>query len=195
MPSTISALFATLAQQWARRNLQLLQMRSILRERGRIGPSLFLDTVKYVIYHAIAIVPKLHLSIFLFNIGLAFFLFTIYKSVAVVILVSVVLFGVVVLHVDGPSVSRPLLPISHAAVQHIMVCMACSRLCRSVLFRLILKLLHALLIVCDTGYIESGARIQAKLVEWLINKTALRRRKQRLRDGFRGIIIEGKRCA
>jgi hypothetical protein len=92
--STTSALFATLTQQWAHRYLQLPQNQSMPRERARVRSILFLGTLKYRMHYLVGTAPTLlHISLFLFNVGLVIFFFTIYKPVAIVVLISVAFFG------------------------------------------------------------------------------------------------------
>ncbi len=92
--STTSAFLATLSWQWAHRYLQLPQIQSMPRERARVRSILFLGTLKYRMHYLVETAPTLlHISLFLFNVGLVIFFFTIYKPVAIVVLVSVGFFG------------------------------------------------------------------------------------------------------
>jgi hypothetical protein len=192
MLSTTSALLATLTQQWARRYLQLPQMRSVPSDRARVRSYLFLGTVKYAMYHAAETAPTLlHLSVFLFNVGLVLFFFAIYKTVAIVVLVFVALFGVayfvltILPCLDHICPYRtPLSSISwylwHAFASF-----------TEFFIRAILKHLHTLLVPYNPGDVESGTRIQAKLTKWLgYIKNSLDRHRERLRDGFRGSIVK-----
>jgi Family of unknown function (DUF6535) len=82
--------------QWARTYLDLPQTRSIPKERARVRSVLFFGMEKYRdrMHLAVETAPTLlHLSVFLFFIGLVVFFFTIFKTVAVVILISVGFFG------------------------------------------------------------------------------------------------------
>jgi hypothetical protein len=82
--STTSALFATLMQQWARMYIELPQSPSIPSDRARVRSFLFLGMEKYFMHVAVETAPTLlHLSVFLFYIGLVVFFFTIYKIVAI----------------------------------------------------------------------------------------------------------------
>jgi Family of unknown function (DUF6535) len=76
MLSTTSALFATLTQQWARRYHQLPKVRSVPSERARLRSFLFIGTTKYHKYNAVETAPTLlHISVFLFNVGLVLLFF------------------------------------------------------------------------------------------------------------------------
>jgi hypothetical protein len=94
----ISALFATLTLQWTRRYTHLPQVHRAPRDREHCRSFLFLGTLTYDMDHAVATtIMLLHLSVFLFLVGLAIFFFTIHKVVAIVVSVAVGLFGVVYL--------------------------------------------------------------------------------------------------
>ncbi len=189
MLSTTSALFATLTQQWARRYLQLPQISNVPRERARVRSFLFLGTLKYHMYYAVETAPTLlHISVFLFNIGLVIFFFTIYKPVAIVVLVSVVLFAVVYFVltilpcIDHVCPYRtPISGISWYSWH------AFGFLTKSFL-QGILRQLHTYLVPYNLGDVQS--RRQRMLTEWLeyIEKS-LKRHKQRLMDGFRRSIV------
>jgi hypothetical protein len=192
MLSTTSALFATLTQQWARRYLQLPQMRNVPSDRARVRSYLFLGTVKYAMYHAVETAPTLlHLSVLLFNIGLVMFFFTIYQPVAIVVLVSVVLFGVayfvltILPCLDHICPYRTPLSSISWYLWHAFASLT------KIFIRRILKYLHTLLVPYNPGDVESGTRIQAKLTGWLeCIKDSLDRHGERLRDGFRGSIVK-----
>ena len=82
-----SALFATLMLQWARICVNLPQIPSFPKERARVRSVLFFGMEKYRMHLAVETTPTLlHLSVFLFFIGLVIFFFTIFKTVAIVIL-------------------------------------------------------------------------------------------------------------
>jgi Family of unknown function (DUF6535) len=92
--SLASALSATLTQQWARRYTQLPQIPSSQKDKARVRSYLFLGTRKYYMHHAVEVTPLLlHLSVFLFFVGLAIFFFSINETVAITISVSVALFA------------------------------------------------------------------------------------------------------
>jgi hypothetical protein len=79
--SITSALLATLLQQWARRYTQMPQIPSLASHRARDRSYLFLGTLKYGMNFAVETVPTLlHISVFLFFIGLVMFFFPINKA-------------------------------------------------------------------------------------------------------------------
>ena len=89
----ITALFATLTLQWARRYTQAPRAP---RDHVHNSPFLFLNTLTYDMDRAFLMtIILLHLSVFLFLVGLVIFFFTINKIVATVVLIAVGLFGVV----------------------------------------------------------------------------------------------------
>ncbi|KAF8274652.1 hypothetical protein EI94DRAFT_1782213 [Lactarius quietus] len=96
--SIASAVAATLMQQWTRRYIQLPQIPSTPKDRARVRAFLFLGDLKYRVSITIeAAALLLHLSVFLFFTGLVLFLFTISKTVAIVVAISVGFFGIVYL--------------------------------------------------------------------------------------------------
>lgn len=94
----ISTLFATLMLQWTRRYTQLPQVPRAPRDHVPSRSFLFLSTLTYDMNRAVATtIMLLHLSVFLFLVGLVIFFFTIHKIVAIVVSISVGLFEVVYL--------------------------------------------------------------------------------------------------
>jgi hypothetical protein len=190
--STTSALLATLTQQWARRYLQLPQIPSVPSERARVRSFLFRGTVMYAIHYAVEIAPTLlHLSVFLFNIGLVLFFFTIFKTVAIIVLAFVVLFGVLY------SILTILPCLHHICPYHTPMSDIFWYLWHAfaslveVFLEVILKRLHAILVPYNLGEPEVQSRRQRKLIKWLTCvENDLTRHKQRLRDGFRGSIVK-----
>lgn len=93
--SVTSALFATMLQQWARRYIEMPQNPTPASERARVRSFLSHGTVKYKMPIAVETVPTLlHLSVLLFFSGLVVFFFTIHRTVAIAVLVSVGVFAV-----------------------------------------------------------------------------------------------------
>ena len=93
--SLTSALFATLAQQWARRYIQMPQNQSDPDERARVRSFLFFGTRKYNMQIAIeTALTLLHLSVFLFFAGLVILFFSINRVVAIIVSISVCIFVV-----------------------------------------------------------------------------------------------------
>jgi hypothetical protein len=93
--SIACALLATLMQQWARQYIQLPQLRTIPRERAHVRSFLFLGLKQFGMSYAVELIPTLlHLSVFLFFVGLVIFLFTIFTTVAIIVSISVGVFSV-----------------------------------------------------------------------------------------------------
>ena len=81
--SLTCALSATLMQQWARRYKELAQRRGAFHRRGRMRAYIFDGINTFKMARAVATMPTLlHISVFLFFIGLVEFLFPIYATVA-----------------------------------------------------------------------------------------------------------------
>lgn len=190
--STTSALFATLMQQWARRYIQLPQIRSVPSERARVRSFVFLGTVKYAMHHAAETAPTLlHFSVFLFYVGLVIFFFTIFKLVAVITLVSVGLFGMAYLMLtiipclDHNCPYRTPMSSIWWYLWHTLFSFA------TFCFRWLLKTLHGVLTRNSPGAGDITTDMQGKLVEWLYaTKDILNRHAERLKDGFRESIVK-----
>ena len=94
----VSALFATLTFQWSRRFAQVPCVPRAPRARVLRRSFFFVGTLTYDLDCAVTMtVMLLHLSVFLFLVGLVIFFFTIHKVVATVVSVAVGLFGIVYL--------------------------------------------------------------------------------------------------
>jgi Family of unknown function (DUF6535) len=92
--SISSALFATLLQQWARRYIQKPQIPRELNQRARVRSFLYDGTEKFRMRPVVEIAPTLlHVSVFLFFVGLGIFFIPINKIVGIVVSVVVGLFG------------------------------------------------------------------------------------------------------
>jgi Family of unknown function (DUF6535) len=188
--SLTSALFATLLQQWARRFVQMPQFPSEPKDRARVRSFLFVGTRKFNIRLAVETAPTLlHLSVFLFFIGLVILFYTIHKTVATIVTICVVIFGVA-------YVSLTILPyiyyscpyrtpmsnvwwyISHVSLFSFSFCS----------HRLLLRL-HDWLVPPNLGDIQSN--IQRILVSGLeVFERTFKKHGQRLKDGFRQTIIK-----
>jgi hypothetical protein len=187
--STTCALFATLMQQWARIYIELSQSPSVARDRARVCSFLFLGTQKYLMRVAVETTPTLlHLSVFLFYIGLVIFFFTIFKTVAAVILIAVGLFGLayfvltVLPCIDHSSpyrtaISSPCWYLWHASISYV-----------ARFIRFLSGLLHGCFVPPNLGDVTS--RTQDILTQWLksIDSSAEKHRK-RLKSGFRGTVV------
>jgi hypothetical protein len=96
--SVMSALSATMTQQWARRYLQLPQVPKSPSERARVRSFLFFGAQSYGMLNAVEMPPTLlHISVFLFFSGLVIFFFTVYKTIAIVASIALGIFGLVYL--------------------------------------------------------------------------------------------------
>ena len=188
--STTSALFATMMQQWGRIYIALPQSQSIPSDRARVRSFLFLGTEKYFMDFAVEIAPTLlHLSVFLFYIGLVIFFFTIHKTVAVAILISVGLFGLVYFTptilpcIDhscpySTPMSRPWWYLWHASFSFVASCLS-----------ILLKLFHCCCVPYNQG--DATSFTQRTLTRWLdtIEEFA-KKHGGRLRDGFRETVVK-----
>jgi hypothetical protein len=196
--STTSALFATLMLQWARIYLDLPQIPSIPKERARVRSVLFFGMKRYRMHLAVETAPTLlHLSVFLFLIGLVVFFFTIFKPVAVVVLVSVGVFGLayfaltILPYLDHSCPYRT--PMSslwwhlwHTWFSYLARCL-----------HLTVTWLHICLVPLNLGEITSQTSWrQRKLSQWsdTTGKVSEKHRK-RLEQGFRGTVVEYARKA
>ncbi|KAI0252544.1 hypothetical protein BJV78DRAFT_342802 [Lactifluus subvellereus] len=193
--SITSALSATLMQQWARRYIQLPQVPSVQAERARVRSYLYLGTLKYRMRYAVETTPTLlHLSVFLFFVGFVIFFFTIHKTVAIVLSISVGLFGVAYF-------TLTILPcIDHICPYRTPMSRICWYLWHTLLSfeaffrRFLLKRLHGLLVPYNVGDVRTCP--QRKLVEWFESSdSALHKHGKRLKDGFRKSIVQGALAA
>ena len=194
--SIASALSATLMQQWARRYIQLPQVPSVQTERARVRSYLYLGTVKYGMRRAVETTPTLlHLSVFLFFVGFVIFFFTIHEAVAILLSISVGLFGAAYftltilpcIYHDCPY-RTPMSNIWWYSWHTLLSFEAFLR-------RFLLKTLHGWL-VPDTLGGEVRSRLQGKLVDWFESSNyALHKHGRRLKDGFRMSIVKGARDA
>ena len=92
--STISAVYATMIQQWGRTYIALPQSRSIPADRARIRTVLFFGTEKYFMKSSMEVtLGLLHVSVFLFYTGLVIFFLTINEQVFKVIFIPFMFFG------------------------------------------------------------------------------------------------------
>ncbi|KAI0282686.1 hypothetical protein BC826DRAFT_921487, partial [Russula brevipes] len=92
--SVMSALSAAMIQQWARRYVQLPRIPGPSSDQARVRSFLFFGACKYGMINAVELTPALfHLSVSLFLAGLIIYLFTINKTVAIILTIFVGLFG------------------------------------------------------------------------------------------------------
>ena len=177
-------------QQWARIYIELPQSPSIPRERARVRSVLFLGMDRYFLHVAVEMAPThLHLSVFLFYIGLVVFFLTVYKTVAIATLISVGIFGLAYLIliilpcVDHSCPYRT--PMSrlwwylwHTSFSHVARCL-----------RFLLRQLHDSLVPYTLGDITfRRQRILNKW--WKTIKNLAEKHGKRLEDGFRWTLVE-----
>ena len=196
--SITSALFATLMLQWARVYVELTSgpgLMNVPSDRARIRSVLFLGSVKYPIQSVMEVVSVLlHLSVFLFYIGLVVFFFTINNTVAIAILIFVGLFGLVYFILT----IHPFL--DHSYLYLTPMTRLSWYLGRTSLFffALFLRPLFSSLRCCfvsynlgdTTSFVE---RILTRLLDTIENTAEKHGR--RLKDGFRGNLFEYARRA
>lgn len=188
--SSTSALFSTLTQQWARKYLQLPQIQSIPSERARVRSYLFHGTRKFAMNDIIQTAPTLlHLSVFLFNIGLVMYFYTICKPVAFVVLGSVGFFGVAYLTLTILPCLDLTCPYSTPLSRIAWFLVHCSASVAYSFFHVVAKLLHCLLVPSNPGEVKTWRQgILTDLRERIGGSRD--RYKQRRRDGFRESIVK-----
>ena len=92
--SVTSALYSTLLQEWARTYTQIPQLSMRLSHRARVTSFLFFSLTKYnITFAALTAQGLLHVSVFCFFIGLVIFFFIINKTMAIVVLIPFIIFG------------------------------------------------------------------------------------------------------
>lgn len=191
--SITSALLATLLQQWARRYTQTPQIPSLASDRARVRSYLFLGTLKYKMNLAVETVPTLlHLSVFLFFIGLVIFFFPINKAVAIATSASVGVFaGIYFALTILPFVGRKCpyrTPMSslwwypwHASLSFGVLCLGG-----------VVKQLHRCLVPPNPGQGVPEGSMQYRLNNWsYICEVAVKKHQDRLKKGFGKSIIQG----
>ena len=194
--SITSALLATLLQQWARRYKQMPENRKSATSRARVRSYLFLGTLKYKMDLAVETVPTLlHLSVFLFFIGLVIFFFPINKAVAIAVSASVgvfagIYFVLTILPFAGHDLNCPYrTPIStllwypwHALLSFGAFCL-----------REIVNRLHGCSVPSnDMGQHVPSESLQYRLMNWSrICEAAVKKHHNRLKKGFEESVIQG----
>ena len=192
--SITSALCATLLQQWARRYKQIPQIPRLASQRARVRSYLFLGTLKYKMDLAVETVPTLlHLSVFLFFIGLVMFFFPINKAVAITVSASVGVFTVIyfaltILPLAGHNCPYRT-PMSTLLWYPWHALLSFGALC----LRWIVKQLHGRLVSSNNmgQYVPSGS-LQHRLMNWSdICEAAVEKHHNRLKKGFEESVIQG----
>ena len=187
--SIVSAVSATLMQQWARRYIRMPQIPNQPRDRARVRGSLSLGVLKYRMSRTFeAAGVLLHLAVFLFFTGLVIFFSTIFKAVAIVVAVCVGLFVLMYL-------AMTILPIFDYCCPYVTpmsgICWHCWHtslgffaLCT----RCLVIRLHGILVPYNTGQVTSP--VQRVLRDWWeLLDDSVRKHGKRLKDGIRGTIV------
>lgn len=189
--SLTSALFATLVQQWARRYIQMPQIPSNPNDRARVRSYLFFGTRRYKMRIAIETAPTLlHFSVFLFFVGLMILFFSINKTVAIVISVSVGIFVAayfvltILPYIEHNCPYRT--PMSNIWWYISHPSLFSGALCLHSLF----SKLHSWFVPYNLGMVvRRRQRILVPLLKFF--EAAVKKHKQRLKDGFRETIVRG----
>ena len=188
--SLTSALFATLAQQWARRYVQMPQIPSDPNHRARVRSLLFFGTRKYNMHIAIETAHTLlHCSVFLFFGGLVMLFYSINKAVAIVISVSVAIFVAayfvltILPYIEHNCPYRT--PMSNIWWYISHTSLLSSAFCLLSFF----TKLHRWIVSYNLGYVVPlRQQILVPLLEFF--GAAVAKHKQRLKDGFRETIFQ-----
>jgi hypothetical protein len=188
--SLTSALFATLLQQWARRYVETPQISSEPRQRARVRSYLFFGTRKYRMRTAVETAPTLlHVSVFLFLAGLVPLFFTINKTVAIIVSISVGIFVVAYVALTILPYTNHNCPYrtpmsnvwwytSHLSLFSVFFC-----------FHRLFRQLHGRLVRPNLGGVVSNT--QRILVSGLkIFEGAVNKHRTRLKDGFGRTIMQ-----
>jgi len=186
----MSALSATMTQQWARRYLQLPQIPNSPREQARVRSFLFFGAHSYGMLNAVEVPPTLlHISVFLFFSGLVIFFFTVYKTIAIVVSIALGIFGLVYLMLT-------ILPcIDHRCPYRTPFSAVCWYLWHTILvsvtlcLRGFLRQLHYCFVPYNLGEVStSRQRILTRLLETVDSSTS--KYGKYLKHGFRGGIVQ-----
>lgn len=186
----MSALSAILIQQWARRYLQLPQIPGLASEQARVRSFLFFGAHKYGITHAVGLPPMLlHLSISLFFAGLVLFFYIVHKTIAIVLIISVGIFGVVYLAltilpcIDYRSPYRT--PVSYVLWYIGQTLLSSATLC----LRWLLRLLHSCFVPPNLGDVTTLR--QHIITRWLQTiDNSSEKYKRQLKYGFRRSVVQ-----
>jgi Family of unknown function (DUF6535) len=189
--SIVSALLATLMPEWARRYIQLPQMPSVQTQRARVRSYLYLGTLDYGMYRAVKMASTLlHLSVFLFLVGLVIFIFSFHQTVAVILSIAVGLFGLAYVVLTILPCFRLNCPYRTPMSSICWYLWHTLRSFEAFVRHLLLRKLHSLLVPYDLGDVRTFR--QRKLIQWLdIAENALSEHGMRLKDGFQKSIVKG----
>jgi len=189
--STMSALFATLMLQWARIYIDLPRTLSASKECARVCSILFFGTEKYRMHLAVTTAPTLiHLSVFLFFTGLVIFFFTISKSVANVILISVGFFGLAYFALTILPCIDYHCPYRTPMSSVLWYIYHTSLFSVALFLRWLLRLLHRYLVPYNFGDVTSfRQRILTRCFQTI--DSSAKKHQQNLMDGFWRSIVQG----
>jgi len=186
----MSALSATMTQQWARRYLQLPEIPSSASEQARVRSFLFFGAHKYGMINAVEMPPTLlHISVFLFFAGLIIFFFTVNKTVAIVLSIILAIFALAYLILT-------ILPcIDYHCPYRTPLSSVCWYPWQTFLFfvtsclRGLLRQLHGCLVPYNLGEVTSTR--QRILTQWLQTiEDCAGKHGWRLKYGFRRSIVQ-----
>ena len=189
--SIMSGLFATLNQQWARRYLQLPHIPRSASEQARVRSFLFFGANKYGIISAMELTPMLlHFSILLFFAGLIVFFIVVYKTIAIVLSISVGAFAVVYLVWTVLPCIDYRCPYRTPMSSVLWYIWQTSLSSVTLFLRWFLRLLHCCLVPYNLGDVASfRQRILTRCFQTIDNFA--KKHQQNLMDGFRGSIVQG----
>ncbi len=189
--SLTSALFATLLQQWARRYVQMPQIPSEPDKRARVRSFLFFGTQKFKMRVAVETGPTLlHVSVFLFFVGLVILFYDIHKTVAIIVSISVGIFVVAYFALTVLPCIKHNCPyrtpmsniwwyISHSSLFSVSVC-----------FHWLFRQLHDWIVPLNLGDVTSGRQhILVSLLDTF--ERGVDKHGKRLKDGLRQTIVQG----
>jgi hypothetical protein len=182
--STTSAVFATLMLQWARMFIEIPQTVGVPKDRARVRSVLYFSGP---VGTTPTLLLALHISVFLFFIGLVIFFYTIYKTVAVVFLFSV---GILGLAYFGFTI-HPCL--DHSSPYGTPMTIPWWHLWHTFLFS-VARCLHFIVWQLRICFLPSRRRVVVTKLLQIIEDFAQERR-SRIKYSFRGTVIEYARKA
>jgi hypothetical protein len=187
----MSGLFSTLNQQWARRYLQLPHIPRSASEQARVRSFLFFGANKYGIISAMELTPMLlHFSVLLFFAGLIIFFFIVYKTIAIVLSISVGAFSVVYLVWTILPCLDYRCPYRTPMSSVLWYTWQTSLSSVTLFLRWLLRLLHCCLVPYNFGDVTSfRQRILTRCFQTVDNFA--KKHQQNLMDGFRRSIVQG----
>ena len=188
--SIMSGLFATLNQQWARRYLQLPHIPRSASEQARVRSFLFFGANKYGIISVMELTPMLlHFSILLFFAGLIVFFTVVYKTIAIVLSISVGAFAVVYLVWTILPCIDYRCPYRTPMSSVLWYIWQTSLSSVTLFLRWLLRLLHCCLVPYNFGDVTSfRQRILTRCFQTI--DSFAKKHQQNLMDGFQRSIVQ-----